>query len=70
MKNLQGDVIRVIDSNGECVVKYVYNSRGKVIKVTDAQGNAVTSSTHIGNINPIRYRSYYYDTDISQSCVS
>ncbi len=57
--NLQGDVIRVIDSNGECVVKYVYNSQGKVIEVTDAQGNAVTSYTHIGNINPIRNRSYY-----------
>ena len=26
---------------------------------------AITSSTHIANVNPIRYRGYYYDTEIS-----
>ena len=25
-------------------------------------GNEITSATHIGNLNPFRYRSYFYDT--------
>ena len=35
----------------------------KVLSVTDANGNTNTSSTFIGNVNPIRYRGYYYDTE-------
>ena len=31
--------------------------------VTDANGKEITSPNHIGNINPIRYRGYYYDTE-------
>ena len=33
------------------------------ITETDASGNEVTSSTHIGYINPIRYRAYYFDVE-------
>ena len=40
-----------------------YDAWGKVLSVTDANGNANTSSTFIGNVNPIRYRGYYYDTE-------
>ena len=29
----------------------------------DANGNIYTSSSFIGNVNPIRYRGYYYDTE-------
>ena len=29
----------------------------------DENGNAITSTTHIGNLNPFRYRGYYYDTE-------
>ncbi|MBQ7352387.1 MAG: hypothetical protein IJW54_00095 [Clostridia bacterium] len=29
----------------------------------DANGATITDETHIGRINPIRYRSYYYDTE-------
>ena len=31
--------------------------------VTDANGKEITSPNHIGNINPIRYRGYYCDTE-------
>ncbi|MPM76547.1 hypothetical protein SDC9_123546 [bioreactor metagenome] len=34
-----------------------------MIAVTDANGNAITDPTHIANVNPIRYRGYYYDTE-------
>ena len=36
----------------------------KVLSVTNASGVAQTGANFIGNINPIRYRGYYYDTDL------
>ena len=37
---------------------------GKVLSVTDANGVDISKAeTHIANINPFRYRSYYYDTE-------
>ena len=52
VKNLQGDVMRIVDTSGTVVANYFYDAWGKV-----------TSSGSIGQINPIRYRGYYYDTD-------
>ena len=54
VKNLQGDVIGIVDANGSLVGSYTYNAWGQVISSTD---NTVT------NRNPIRYRGYYYDTE-------
>jgi RHS repeat-associated protein len=54
-KNLQGDVIWLTDASGNEVAKYTYDAWGKVLFV---EGN-----TEIANINPIRYRGYYYDTE-------
>ena len=62
-KNLQEDVIAILDTDGEVVARYTYDAWGKVLSVTDANGNAITSATHVANANPIRYRGYYYDTD-------
>ena len=37
---------------------------GKLLSVTDGSGVDVSSNTsHVGNINPLRYRGYYYDTE-------
>ncbi len=65
VKNLQGDVIKLIDSNGDCVVKYTYGAWGKICKIADGNGDIIsdTDAMHIANINPIRYRGYYYDTE-------
>ncbi|MDR1629400.1 MAG: RHS repeat-associated core domain-containing protein [Oscillospiraceae bacterium] len=52
----------IYDSNGDVVANYLYDTWGKIVCVTDANGNAITDSSHIGNMNPIRYRGYYYDT--------
>ena len=62
-KNLQGDVIAITDNAGTVVARYTYDAWGKVLSVTDANGNAITSATHVANINPFRYRSYYYDAE-------
>jgi YD repeat-containing protein len=52
--NLQGDVLKIVNANGAVVANYTYDSWGKVI----------ASSGSMANINPIRYRGYYYDQEI------
>ena len=44
------------------MVQYWYDAWGNH-KVVSANGTTITSSTHIGNVNPFRYRGYYYDTE-------
>lgn len=44
------------------MVKYTYNAWGNH-KVLDSNGVENTQTTFIGNINPYRYRGYYYDTE-------
>ena len=61
--NLQGDVVGLIDESGEWVAQYTYNAWGEVLSVTNASGTAITSSTHIANLNPLRYRGYYFDSE-------
>jgi len=53
IKNLQGDVMRIVDTSGNVVANYTYDAWGKV----------TNSGNIIGLYNPIRYRGYYYDTD-------
>ena len=45
------------------MVKYVYDSWGNH-KVLNPDETENTSALFIGNINPIRYRGYYYDSGI------
>ena len=58
VKNLQGDIITLLDGQGSCVVKYTYDAWGKVLEIVDETEN------NIGTINPLRYRGYYYDSDL------
>ena len=57
--NHQGDVMALMDTAGELAVKYTYDPWGKVLTVTNGSGTAITSATHIANVNPLRYRGYY-----------
>ena len=61
--NGQGDVTEIVDSSGNKVAQYAYNAWGLPLSVKDGSGNTVTSATHIANLNPFRYRGYYYDTE-------
>jgi len=61
--NWRGDVVRIYDGAGAVVANYNYDAWGNVISVTDANGTAITDSTHIANVNPLRYRGYYYDSE-------
>ena len=62
--NAQGDVIALHNQNGQLVARYEYDAWGNTLSVTDANGNAITTWYHIANSNPIRYRGYYYDSDL------
>ncbi len=63
IKNQQSDIIGILDSNKNKVVTYRYDSWGKVISVLDSNNKEITDKDNIANINPFRYRSYYYDTE-------
>ena len=56
--NAQGDVIALYDSAGTVVTEYKYDSWGKLLSTT---GSATAT---IGLLNPLRYRGYFYDTDL------
>ena len=61
--NLQGDVVRLINSAGSTIANYSYDAWGDLLSVTNSSGSAITNPAHIANLNPLRYRGYYYDTD-------
>ena len=64
IKNLQGDVIGISDREGNTVAEYRYDSWGRLLSVRDGAGNDISENAeHIANINPIRYRGYYYDAE-------
>jgi len=63
LRNLQGDIVGIYDDQGNIVCRYTYDAWGNVISVKDSGGTSITSATHIANLNPIRYRGYYYDSD-------
>ena len=56
-KNMQGDIVAILDANGNIVVKYTYDIWGKLVSTTG------TLADTLGVINPLRYRGYYYDTE-------
>ena len=60
---LSGDVDQIYDTKGNLLARYIYDTWGDTLSVTDASGKAITDPLHIANINPIRYRGYYYDAE-------
>ena len=63
VRNILGDIIQLRDNTMQLVASYSYDAWGNHISVLDGYGNEVASSLHIANINPLRYRGYYYDID-------
>ena len=57
IRNLQNDVIALIDEDGNEVVHYTYDSWGKILSITGSLKDTV------GQQNPFRYRGYLYDTE-------
>ena len=57
-KNLQGDIIAVVNTTAEVVARYSYDAWGVCTVTQD------TSECGIAAVNPFRYRGYFYDEEI------
>ena len=55
--NLQGDVVAILDSDRSIVVQYTYDAWGQVLSTTGSL------AATLGETNPLRYRSYVYDSE-------
>ena len=62
MRNLQTDIVAILDGSGNVVARYLYDPWG-VPTVCNPDGTANASADFIGNKNPFRYRGYYYDRE-------
>ena len=60
--DLLGNIINIIDDSGKIVVKYSYDSFGNH-EVYNSVGEKITDQNDIGNINPFRYKGYYFDSE-------
>ena len=56
IRDALGNILGIINQNGQIVVQYSYTSYG----VCSISGN-----TSLGNENPFRYKGYYYDVETS-----
>ncbi len=53
-KNLQGDIVGVLSAAGNSVAEYRYDAWGRILSATGS----------MASINPLRYRGYYYDSEL------
>lgn len=51
--NLQGDVVGLVDGSRNFAARYTYDPWGKVLTATGT----------LADVNPLRYRGYYYDSE-------
>ena len=54
-KNMQGDVIGIVNKDAEVVAKYSYDAWGVC---------TIIGTADIASVNPYRYRGYYFDSEI------
>ena len=63
IKNLQGDICKIVDASGSVIANYTYDAWGKLLSVKDANGNSISNLTDVALLNPLRYRGYVYDDE-------
>ena len=61
-KDAQGNVIALMNASGAVVARYLYDAWGTCVVVNNG-GTEISDANHIGNLNPFRYRGYYYDVE-------
>ena len=59
--NLQGDVVGIYNASGTKIYEYAYDAWGNIIK----SSQVATGGTTANEVNPFRYRGYYFDTETS-----
>lgn len=71
-KDIHANINAIINAEGQVLARYEYTAWGEHI-CKDADGTIIYDSktgvvagfeNHIGNINPIKYRSYYWDDSV------
>ena len=62
IKNVQNDIVAIADKNGTVVANYYYDAWGNITQIT--------GDTALAQTNPLRYRSYYYDSETGLYYVS
>ena len=55
LKNMQGDIVKIVNKEGKEYVKYEYDAWGKIINQS--------GETILRDLNPLRYRVYVYDRE-------
>ncbi len=55
VKNLQGDVVKIINQSGTVYASYVYDAWGNI--------KSITGDPILRELNPFRYRGYVYDNE-------
>ncbi len=63
LTNQMGDVISITDMQGNELVQYEYDEWGAVASIYTPHDSE--TETALANINPLRYRGYYYDNETS-----
>lgn len=63
VKNLQGDIINIVDTNGSVVVRYNYDIFGAITAVKNGSNQTITDTTSLAFLNPLRYRGYVFDDE-------
>lgn len=61
VRNLQGDIIAVVDQDGETLVEYSYDPWGKVTSTRNGENLTQLESSVIAVMCPFAYRGYNYD---------
>ena len=54
VKNLQGDIVAILDETGNVVVSYTYDAWGAPI------GKSGSMASTLGSVQPFRYRGYVF----------
>lgn len=57
LRNAQGDIMGIVNTSGTVVVEYTYDAWGRLLTTTGSMAST------LGEINPLRYRGYVYDTE-------
>ena len=57
IRDILQNILGIINSSGNIVVKYIYDAYGKLLSTTG------TLASTIGIYNPFKYKGYYYDVE-------
>lgn len=56
IRDCYGLILGIVNSSGTLIVEYVYDGYGNIKQI-------IQNNTDVGNINPFRYKGYYYDVE-------